>query len=221
MESWLVTQESTLRLTVFVVFLTAMMLWEVAAPRRQCSMRRTVRWTTNLVLVAVNTAALRLVFPILAVGTAELAAANGWGLLNIWTLSAWISVPLALLALDCLIYGQHVMFHAVTPFWRLHMMHHSDLDFDTTTGVGFHPVEIVVYMGIKITAVMALGAPPEAVIVFEILLNAASLFNHGNARMPHAVDRVVWLFVVTPDMHRIHHSIHRRETNRNFGFNFP
>ena len=125
-----------------------------------------------------------------------------------------------MLALDCLIYGQHAMFHAVTPFWRLHMMHYSDVDFDTTTGVRFHPVEIVVSMGIKITAVVALGAPPEAVIVFRILLNATSLFNHGNARMPHAVDRVVRLFVVTPDMHRIHHSFHRRETNSKFGFNF-
>ena len=221
MQTWLAEHEPTIRLGVFLFTLVAMMVWEVAAPRRQLAQRRSARWTTNLLMVAINTAVIRLLFPILAVGTAEFALANGWGLLNAWPLSAWVAVPVALLMLDCLIYGQHVMFHAISPLWRLHMMHHSDLDFDTTTGVRFHPIEIVISMSIKMAAVLAFGAPPEAVILFEILLNGTSLFNHGNARLPAAVDRVLRLLIVTPDMHRVHHSIHPQETNSNFGFNFP
>lgn len=221
MQSWLAAHEPAVRFGVFLSIFIAMMVWELAAPRRQLTAKRRVRWTSNLTLVLINTAVIRLIFPTLAVGTAEIAAANGWGLLNVWALPAWVCIPIAILALDCLIYGQHVMFHAVSPLWRLHMMHHSDLDFDTTTGVRFHPIEIAISMGLKIVAVLALGAPPVAVILFELLLNGTSLFNHGNVRLPTGVDRLLRLLVVTPDMHRVHHSIHRQETNSNFGFNFP
>lgn len=221
METWLTAHETAVRLFAFVSILVAMMVWEFAAPRRPLSLDRSSRWMANLLLAVGNSAIIRLIFPILAVGMAEIAATNGWGLLNAQPLSAWITVPVSLLVLDCLIYGQHVMFHAVSPLWRLHMMHHSDLDFDTTTGVRFHPIEIIISMIIKIAAVLALGAPPEAVIVFEILLNGTSLFNHGNVRLPSGVDRALRLLIVTPDMHRVHHSIHPYETNSNFGFNFP
>jgi len=221
MQSWLAAHEPAVRLSVFLTIFIAMMVWEFVAPRRQLSAKRRARWTANLVLILINTAVIRLVFPVLAVGSAEIAVANGWGLLNVLAPPAWVSVPIAMLTLDCLIYGQHVMFHAVSPLWRFHMMHHSDLDFDTTTGVRFHPIEIVISMGLKIVMVLALGAPPVAVILFELLLNGTSLFNHGNVRLPVNVDRLLRLLVVTPDMHRVHHSIHRQETNSNFGFNFP
>ncbi|MCE2491094.1 MAG: sterol desaturase family protein [Alphaproteobacteria bacterium] len=221
MQDWLAVHEPGIRLSTFLSVLIAMMIWEVASPRRQPSQSRDGRWTANLLMVAINTGVLRVVFPILAVGTAEVASAQNWGLLHAWALPPWISVPIAVLALDCLIYGQHVLFHSVSPLWRLHMMHHSDLDFDTTTGVRFHPIEIVISMGIKMIAVLVLGLPPEAVILFEVLLNGTSLFNHGNVRLPDGVDRVLRLFVVTPDMHRVHHSIYKAETNSNFGFNFP
>lgn len=221
MQDWLAVHEPEIRLSTFLSVLIAMMIWEVASPRRQPSQGRGGRWTANLLMVAINTGVLRVVFPILAVGTAEVASAQNWGLLHAWALPPWISVPIAVLALDCLIYGQHVLFHSVSPLWRLHMMHHSDLDFDTTTGVRFHPIEIVISMGIKMIAVLVLGLPPEAVILFEVLLNGTSLFNHGNVRLPDGVDRVLRLFLVTPDMHRVHHSIHKAETNSNFGFNFP
>ena len=221
MQDWLTVYEPEIRFGAFLSVLIAMMVWEVACPRRKPSLGRRGRWTTNLSMVAINTGISRAVLPILAVGAAEVASAQNWGLLNAWTLPLWISVPIAVLALDCLIYGQHVLFHSFSPLWRLPMTHHSDLDFDTTTGVRFHPFEIVISLAIKMIAVLVLGAPPEAVILFEVLLNGTSLFNHGNVRLPDGVDRVLRLFVVTPDMHRVHHSTHKAETNSNFGFNFP
>jgi sterol desaturase/sphingolipid hydroxylase (fatty acid hydroxylase superfamily) len=169
----------------------------------------------------VDTVLLRLAFPLLAVGLAALAARQGWGLLNRGTLPAWLAFGLAVLALDLTIYLQHVMFHAVPALWRLHRMHHTDLDFDVTTGLRFHPIEIALSMGIKLAAVTVLGPPPAAVLVFEVLLNGTALFNHGNIRLPLALDRVLRLLLVTPDMHRVHHSIFPSETNSNFGFNLP
>ena len=221
MQDWLAAHEPEVRLGVFLSILVAMAIWEVASPRRRPSLGRRRRWTANLSLAVIDTAVLRVAFPILAVGVAEAAEARGWGLLHVWAAPAWISIPVAVLALDCLIYGQHLLFHALSPLWRLHMTHHSDLDVDATTGLRFHPVEIAVSMGVKMAAVAALGAPPEAVVLFEVLLNGTSLFNHGNVRLPEGVDRALRLFVVTPDMHRVHHSIDRAETNGNFGFNFP
>ena len=152
---------------------------------------------------------------------AALVEKEGWGLLNNFSPPYWISVLAAIVALDFAIYLQHVMVHAVPLFWRLHRMHHADLDFDVTTGARFHPVEILLSMGIKLGVVAVLGPPVVAVVIFEVLLNGSSMFNHSNIRLPLWLDRVLRWFVVTPDMHRVHHSVIPRETNSNFGFNLP
>ncbi|WP_323844374.1 sterol desaturase family protein [Microbulbifer magnicolonia] len=213
--------EPTIRLVFFLGILTAMALWEVAKPRRKREISRRLRWTNNLGIVIANTAILRLGFPIIPVGLALVADERGWGLFNIVDVPAWLAFTLSVLALDLAIYLQHVMFHAVPALWRLHRMHHADLEFDVTTGLRFHPVEVILSMGIRLAVVMVLGPPAAAVLAFEILLNATSMFNHSNVRIRVGVDRVLRWFVVTPDMHRIHHSIHPSETNSNFGFNLP
>ncbi len=217
----ILAQEATLRLTVFLAVLVAMALWEVAAPRRRQDIPRVIRWTNNLALVVVDTVILRLTFPILAVGLALMAEERGWGLFNALDIPLWLAVLLSILLLDLAIYLQHVLFHAVPGLWRLHRMHHADLEFDVTTGLRFHPVEIVLSMVIKLAVVSALGAPAVAVLMFEVLLNATALFNHANIRLPTGVDRVLRLVMVTPDMHRVHHSVIPAETNSNFGFNLP
>lgn len=213
--------EPMLRLAVFLVVLVAMAGWELAAPRRRQDIPRILRWTNNLALVVVDTIILRLTFPILAVGLALMAEARGWGLFNVLDLPLWLAVLLSILLLDLAIYLQHVLFHAVPSLWRLHRMHHADLEFDVTTGLRFHPVEIVLSMVIKLAIVAALGAPAVAVLLFEVLLNATALFNHANIRLPAGLDRVLRWVVVTPDMHRVHHSVIPAETNSNFGFNLP
>ncbi len=213
----ILAQETTLRLTVFLAVLVGMAVWELAAPCRQQKIPRVVRWTKNLALVVVNTIILRLTFPILAVGLALIAEQRGWGLFNVLVAPLWLSILLLYLA----IYLQHVLFHAVPGLWRLHRMHHADLEFDVTTGLPFHPVEIVLSMGIKLAVVAALGAPAVAVLLFEVLLNATVLFNHANIRLPVGLDRVLRWVMVTPDMHRVHHSVIPAETNSNFGFNLP
>jgi sterol desaturase/sphingolipid hydroxylase (fatty acid hydroxylase superfamily) len=172
-------------------------------------------------VVVIDTLAVRVLFPTAAVGVALAGEARGWGLLNTTALPAWLEVAAAVVVLDLAIYFQHVLFHAVPLLWRLHRMHHADLEFDVTTGLRFHPVEVVLSMVIKVGVVAALGAPAVAVLVFEVLLNATSMFNHGNIRLPADVERVLRWLVVTPDMHRVHHSIDMRETNSNFGFNLP
>ncbi|MCA3449750.1 MAG: sterol desaturase family protein [Rhodobacter sp.] len=217
----ILAQEATLRLTVFLAVLVAMALWEVAAPRRRQDIPRVIRWTNNLALVVVDTVILRLTFPILAVGLALMAEERGWGLFNALDIPLWLAVLLSILLLDLAIYLQHVLFHAVPGLWRLHRMHHADLEFDVTTGLRFHPVEIVLSMVIKLAVVAALGAPAVAVLLFEVLLNATALFNHANIRLPTGVDRVLRWVMVTPDMHRVHHSVIPAETNSNFGFNLP
>jgi sterol desaturase/sphingolipid hydroxylase (fatty acid hydroxylase superfamily) len=198
-----------------------MTLWEILAPRRSPQVGRRHRWPHNLLLVVVDTLALRLLFPLTAVGAGLIAAEQSWGLLNLITLPTWFSVILALVALDFVIYLQHRLFHAAPWLWRLHRLHHADLEFDVTTGIRFHPIEIVLSMGIKLTAIVMLGAPALAVLIFEVVLNATSMFNHANVRLPDWLDRRLHFFVVTPDMHRVHHSVVRRETNSNFGFNLP
>jgi sterol desaturase/sphingolipid hydroxylase (fatty acid hydroxylase superfamily) len=152
---------------------------------------------------------------------ALLAEARGWGLFNALDLPIWAGVPLAVMALDLAIYLQHVLFHAVPALWRLHRMHHADQEIDVTTGARFHPIEILLSMGIKLGVIAAVGTPAVAVLIFEVLLNATSMFNHSNVRMPARLDHVLRWIVVTPDMHRVHHSIVARETNSNFGFNLP
>ncbi|MGC1503527.1 MAG: sterol desaturase family protein [Sulfitobacter sp.] len=213
--------EPTLRLAAFLGILVTMAVWEVAAPRRRRDIPRVIRWTNNIALVVLDTAILRLTFPILAVGLAVMAEEQGWGLFNIVDVPIWVSIVGSMLLLDLAIYLQHVMFHAVPGLWRLHRMHHADLDFDVTTGLRFHPIEILISMGVKLAVVAALGPPAVAVLLFEVLLNATALFNHANINLPRRLDCVLRLVVVTPDMHRVHHSVDPRETNSNYGFNLP
>jgi sterol desaturase/sphingolipid hydroxylase (fatty acid hydroxylase superfamily) len=164
---------------------------------------------------------LRLIFPLAGVGLAAFCAKNGWGILNHFPVPFWVAVPLAVIALDFVIWLQHVMVHAVPLLWRLHRVHHADLDYDVTTGARFHPLEIVLSMLIKFATIVVLGPPVVAVVIFEVLLNATAMFNHGNIGLPARLDRILRWVVVTPDMHRVHHSIEDDETNSNFGFNLP
>ena len=211
--------EPWIRLGAFLGVFAAMAAWEALAPRRQRLHPRRVRWAANLGMVAVNALVARLVFPVAAVGFAALAAERGWGLLNAFELPAWLAFALAVAALDLAIYFQHVMFHAVPLLWRLHRVHHADPDFDVTTGARFHPIEILLSLGIKLGATAVLGAPPLAVMAFEVILNACAMFNHGNVGLPAGLDRAIRRVLVTPDMHRIHHSMEMAEANSNYGFN--
>jgi sterol desaturase/sphingolipid hydroxylase (fatty acid hydroxylase superfamily) len=210
-----------IRLVFFLGVFGLVAAWEAMAPCRRRRLTRWLRWPSNLGIVALDTALVRLSFPISAIALAFVSEQRGWGLLNNVELPGWAVIALAVLALDLAIYLQHVLFHAVPVLWRLHRMHHADLDVDVTTGARFHPIEILASMVVKLAVVAALGAPVEAVLAFEILLNATSMFNHANIRMPAACDRVLRWIVVTPDMHRVHHSIVPQETNSNFGFNVP
>jgi sterol desaturase/sphingolipid hydroxylase (fatty acid hydroxylase superfamily) len=213
--------EVYVRLAAFAGVFAVMALWELVAPRRGQAIGRMVRWPGNLGVVAVDALLVRLVFPTTAVGLCLLAERNGWGVFNLLPAPYWIAVIVSVIVLDLAIYGQHVLFHAVPALWRLHRMHHADLEFDVSTGLRFHPIEILLSMLIKFVVIAALGAPALAVLVFEVLLNATSMFSHGNVRLPGAVDRILRWLIVTPDMHRVHHSILTRETNSNFGFNLP
>lgn len=213
--------DEIIRIGFFVGVLAAVAAWEVVAPRRPLTDSRRRRWFVNISLSAIDTAVARFVLPVLPLEMAIRGRDGGWGILNAFPLPGWARILLALLALDLLIYLQHVLFHFLPVLWRLHRMHHTDLDIDVTTGTRFHPVEILVSQGIKVGVVALLGAPVAAVVAFEVVLNATSLFNHGNIRISPAVDRWLRLIVVTPDMHRVHHSVVPRETNSNFGFNLP
>jgi sterol desaturase/sphingolipid hydroxylase (fatty acid hydroxylase superfamily) len=215
------TEEPLIRLTVFVGVFAVMAAWETLAPLRDQKLERGTRWPGNLGMAVLDTVLVRFVFPTTAVGLALVAQSRGWGLFHALDLPAWAGVPLAVVALDLAIYLQHVLFHAAPVLWRLHRMHHADLEIDVTTGARFHPIEILLSMGLKLGVVAALGAAAVAVLAFEVLLNATSMFNHSNVRMPARIDRMLRWVVVTPDMHRVHHSIVARETNSNFGFNLP
>jgi len=221
MKSFILDHEPFIRFLFFFGMLIIMAAWEVLAPRRSLKTRKSIRWYSNLGLVAIDTLALRLLVPLQAVGVALYVETHGWGILNIVLLPEWMSIILGVLSLDFVIYLQHAMFHFIPVFWRLHRVHHTDLDFDVTTGIRFHPVEILLSMGIKMGAVAFFGVSAVAVVIFEVLLNATSMFNHGNARFPRWLDRLVRLFVVTPEMHRVHHSVLIKEFNSNFGFNLP
>ena len=221
MSATLLSHEALIRLGAFAGILAAMVLWEWLSPRRHQEVRRVRRWPSNLGIVTLNTVVVRLVFPAAAVGTALLAEARGWGLFQVLEAPTWLAIAASVILLDLAIYFQHVLFHAVPVLWRLHRMHHADLEFDVTTGLRFHPIEILLSMGIKLGVVTALGTPAVAVLIFEVLLNATSMFNHGNVWLPAQVDRMLRWIVVTSEMHRVHHSIVPPETNSNFGFNLP
>jgi sterol desaturase/sphingolipid hydroxylase (fatty acid hydroxylase superfamily) len=213
--------EIAIRLSAFAAVFAALALWEVFAPRRVLVTGRKSRWPSNLGVLVVDALFVRMLIPTAAVGAALFAAGRGYGIFNLAGLQLSLASILGFLALDLVIYLQHVMFHKVPLLWRLHRMHHADLDIDVTTGVRFHPFEILISLAIKIAAVIALGIPAVAVVLFEVVLNATSMFNHANIAMPPRFDRVLRLIVVTPDMHRVHHSIVRTETDSNFGFNLP
>jgi len=216
-----IAEEPIIRLAAFLVVLAAVAAWEGLAPRRHRILRRIRRWPGNLGLLVVNGLVVRLVAPGAAIAVALAGERQDWGLLNGLEAPAWLAIPLAIVLLDLAVYVQHVVFHAVPALWRLHRVHHADLDFDVTTGIRFHPLEILLSLGIKCAAVAAIGAPALAVLAFEVLLNATAMFNHANASLPARVDAWVRWFVVTPDMHRVHHSVLTEETNSNFGFNVP
>jgi sterol desaturase/sphingolipid hydroxylase (fatty acid hydroxylase superfamily) len=216
-----VQSEPLIRLAVFLAVFAAVAAWEVLAPRRKQSVARRVRWPHNLGLLLVDVVVLRILAPGTAVAVALVGEARGWGLLNAVSLPGWVALPLAVGLLDLAIYFQHVTFHAVPALWRLHRVHHADLEFDVTTGTRFHPIEILISMAIKCAVIAAIGAPAIAVLAFEVLLNATAMFNHANARLPRRLDRWLRWLVVTPDMHRVHHSVVYNESSSNFGFNLP
>ena len=221
MAATLLSIEPYIRMTAFGTVLVLMALLELAAPRRLQAHGRAARWPSNFSLVAISALCVKLVYPITAIGLAVWLEANGYGLLNVMRVPGWLALVVSVAVLDLVIYVQHVAFHHVPVLWRLHRMHHADLEFDVTTGVRFHPVEIVLSMAIKLAAVAVLGAPALGVLLFEVLLNATALFNHSNVKLPLGLDRVLRCLVVTPDMHRVHHSIEARETHSNFGFSLP
>ena len=213
--------ETAVRLGFFLGIFALIALWELARPRRRLTQPRWLRWYANLGVAGLNAALVWFLVPLAPVALAVIAAERGWGLLNLVELPFWLEIALAVVVLDSAIYLQHVLFHAVPALWRLHRMHHADLDFDVTTGSRFHPAEILLSLAIKLAVVVLLGPPAAAMLLFEVLLNATSMFNHGNLRLPARLDRVLRWAVVTPDMHRVHHSDNSAEANSNFGFNLP
>lgn len=213
--------EMVIRLACFLGVFTVMGLWELSSPRRVLTVTKGSRWIGNLALVVINTIAVRLLMPITAVAAALFTESRQWGVFALVDWPSWVEVILAVLVFDLAIYLQHVMFHAVPLFWRLHKVHHADIDIDVTTGLRFHTLEILLSAVIKLGVVVMLGPPAIAVVLFEVLLNATSMFNHSNVRLPAWLDQIVRCILVTPDMHRVHHSVLRRETNSNFGFNLP
>jgi len=210
--------EMQIRLSIFLGMLIAMGALEALFPARDRVQPRSRRWTANLGLVVIDTLAIRVLFPVIAVGAALWADTEGWGILNVLSLPSWATILLAVIILDMMIYWQHVAFHKVPILWRLHKVHHADRDLDASSGLRFHPIEIVISMAYKMVLVVALGAPVIAVIIFEILLNGCALFNHANVRLPKWLEKPLRQIMVTPALHRIHHSVIERETNSNYGF---
>jgi len=213
--------EVAIRVGFFFGVFAIITFWEVIAPRRALTVSKAVRWANNLGLVFFNSFILRLLFPAAAVGMAAFASAQGWGIFNYYDVSPVIAIVASVVAMDFIIYLQHIMLHAVPLLWRLHRVHHADLDFDVTTGARFHTIEIILSMLIKLATIAVLGPPAFAVVIFEVVLNATAMFNHGNVRLPLGLDRLLRWIVVTPDMHRVHHSVEDDEANSNFGFNLP
>jgi len=221
LSDYLIANEETLRLAFFGGIIAVMLLWELISPRRKLSQPRVVRWGSNIAIVVLNSAVIRWLFPFVAIGVAVFAAEHGWGLLHYTDWPLWLEVIIAVMFLDFMIYLQHVMVHAVPLLWRIHRVHHADLDYDFTTGSRFHPFEIMLSLVIKFAVILVLGPPVLAVVLFEIILNVSSMFNHGNVRIASGIDKYLRWLIVTPDMHRVHHSSEADETNTNFGFFLP
>ena len=214
-------QPGVLRIAAFLSVFMLLAVIEMIWPRRPLTVSKTGRWRTNLAIILLNNLLITFVFPAAPFGAAVMAQNSGWGLFHRMTLPGPLEIVISLLLLDLVIYLQHRAFHRVTLFWRLHRMHHTDLDLDVSSGIRFHPLEITLSLVIKLLAVVVLGIAPLSVLLFEILLNATSMFNHANIRIPPAVDRWLRMVLVTPDMHRVHHSVIPRETDSNFSFNLP
>ena len=219
LDDYVLGNEIPIRLSFFFGIFAVMAIWESLAPCRVLTVSKPVRWLNNIAIVLLNTLLLRLLFPAAAVGMASFCSAAGWGLFNHFETAYWVALVLSVIAMDAVIYLQHVMVHAIPALWRLHRVHHADLDYDLTTGARFHPLEIILSMLIKLATVAVLGPPVLAVLIFEVLLNATAMFNHGNVSISGPIDRFLRWFLVTPDMHRVHHSVEDDETNSNFGFN--
>lgn len=210
--------QAVLRLSVFALLFTSFALVEYYRPRRVLTVEKADRWRLNILLFLLASGLQRLLFPLAAAGVAVWAAEHHVGLFNVLGWSVLLAAPLSMVALDCTLYWQHRLFHQLPWLWRLHRVHHVDVDVDVSTGIRFHPLEFIVSMLIKVLLVVALGAPLIAVLFFEILLNACSLFNHSNWALPPALERRLRRWLITPDLHRIHHSMEPRETNSNYGF---
>lgn len=218
---WIAANEVSIRTGFFLGVFVLMAVWELLAPRRKAMLHRQQRWPANIGLVILNSIVVRLLFPAAAVGVALYTTQQGWGLMHYLSMPLLPAVIISVVLLDLVIYLQHVMVHKVPVFWRLHRVHHADLDYDVTTGARFHTLEILLSMLIKFAAIVLLGVPVVAVVIFEVVLNATAMFNHSNIRLPEPIDRVLRYLLVTPDMHRVHHSIEYDEANSNFGFNLP
>ncbi|VAW80104.1 Fatty acid hydroxylase family (carotene hydroxylase/sterol desaturase) [hydrothermal vent metagenome] len=221
LESFVMSNEVPVRMSFFFGVFAIMALWELAAPRRRLQHSKWVRWSNNIGLVFFNSFVIRVLFPTAAAGMALFVGDQGWGVFNYFPVPFWVAVAGSVVMLDFFIWLQHVMVHAVPLLWRLHRVHHADLDYDVTTGARFHPLEILLSMGIKFAVILLLGPPVLAVVLFEIILNATAMFNHSNVSLPVGLDRVLRWFLVTPDMHRVHHSVEDDEANSNFGFSLP
>lgn len=221
LSEFLLAYEQILRLGCFAGIIIIMLFWEFLSPRRALTQPRLLRWGSNLAIVIINSLVIRLLFPFAAIGVAVYASQRGWGVLHLVDWPLWLEVILAVIFLDFMIYLQHVMVHAVPLLWRVHRVHHADLDYDFTTGSRFHPFEIILSLLIKFAVILFLGPAVIAVVLFEIILNVSSMFNHGNVHIPSLIDKWLRLVIVTPDMHRVHHSTEPDETNSNFGFFLP
>lgn len=213
--------EVQIRLGFFFGIFAVMATWEVLVPRRALTVSKPIRWMNNLGIVFLNSFVVRLLFPAAGVGMAVFSAEHGWGLFNYTDYPFAFEMVLSVLYFDFVIYLQHVVFHSIPTLWRLHRVHHADLDYDVTTGARFHPIEIVLSMLIKFAAIVVIGPPVVSVVIFEVLLNGTAMFNHSNMKLPLGIDRLLRLLLVTPDMHRVHHSVEDDECNSNFGFNLP
>ena len=219
MTDWILSNGPVIRLAFFAGIFGLMAIWEAAAARRELTSSKSRRWVGNLGLVLLDSLIVRLLFPTAVVGMALMAEEFGWGLFNLFSVPYWVALLVSVAVLDCAIYLQHRIFHIIPVLWRLHLVHHADLDIDVTTGFRFHPIEIVLSMLIKLAVVLVLGPPVLGVLIFEVLLNGLAMFNHANVRIPLPLDRVLRWIIVTPDMHRVHHSVDNVEHNTNFGFN--